>query len=70
MIEPTKLAKGSILPSIEPTTTQTQYIPTQWGIPEVVILVTSAIVSPLKTTIMTSQSNGVIAFLETHKQFV
>ncbi|KAF4635748.1 hypothetical protein G7Y89_g2341 [Cudoniella acicularis] len=33
MIEPSKLAKGSVLPSTEPTTTESQYIPTQWGKP-------------------------------------
>lgn len=33
MIEPSKLAKGSILPSTEPSTTHAQYIPTQWGVP-------------------------------------
>lgn len=33
MIEPSKLNKGLILPSTEPSTTQAQYIPTQWGVP-------------------------------------
>jgi hypothetical protein len=49
MIEPTKLAKGSILPSTEPTTTQRQYIPTQWGKPESATSTTSVIVSPSTT---------------------
>ncbi|KAE9382010.1 hypothetical protein N431DRAFT_321278 [Stipitochalara longipes BDJ] len=50
MIEPTKLAKGSILPSTEPTTAQTQYIPTQWGKPEATTLPTSIIASSSMTS--------------------
>ena len=59
MIEPTKLAKGSILQSTEPTTTQTQFIPTQWGKPEAATSATSAIsliVSQSMTSTTTSSS--------------
>jgi len=56
MIEPTKLAKGLILPSTEPSTTQTQFIPTQWGKPEAAISATSVTVSPSMTSSITSPS--------------
>lgn len=33
MLEPTKLALESNLPSTAPTTTDPRYVPTQWGVP-------------------------------------
>jgi hypothetical protein len=57
MIEPTKLAKGPILASTEPTTTQSQYIPTQWGKPEAAIsatFMTSTTTSPSTISVSTT----------------
>lgn len=56
MVDPTNLAYGPTLPAIEPSTTQTQYVPTQWGVPtaQTSTILTSSVTQPTTSSTATS----------------
>jgi hypothetical protein len=58
MVDPTKLATLSVLPSTAPTTTGAKYIPTQWGTPQAGISSTSTRLAISPTSTQPAASGG------------